>query len=405
MLKGNAGERDESLSLLASQVDTEEMLELLTRRYSWSQSDPKGGVFYPSMSAPELSLSIDESGLITEVRRHRRGTDATLPAIEAEIRAALVPDAERQVHSALFLAGLPVSGFYRAPGSVFQISPAPPDAPRPPAIMGDHPFVFQYQIVPSSDDSVTRQRSHRAVVEWIWFLNGVLGDRITLGSSSGGGQAWVHDPSRRAGDTTPRASVWAHEGYWYPDWQPPRAFLALGQALPEVDAQSYYGRFGSLDDRFDLPATMGSTVERYMGLSASQRVRFLRAAQWVTAAIQIAGVHRASAVIAQVAAIETLAFEERTPDICPVCGSDGNLRPTKRFVEFVENHAPGLSRTYYQELYDARSDLVHGRIGLHRDAPFRSHTAFASEPQNRTTERLSRVTSAVMINWLRHPTS
>ena len=113
---------------------------------------------------------------------------------------------------------LPVTGHYRAPDDAFQLAPAPPEAPRPPAVPGDHPFLLQFPVLRDTDPQVTAELSLRALSECVWFLNATLKGLYALPPRRSR-QMWVMCTDWSTGK--PEGVRWASEGYLIPGFTYP----------------------------------------------------------------------------------------------------------------------------------------------------------------------------------------
>ncbi|MBW2560883.1 MAG: hypothetical protein JRE40_08520, partial [Deltaproteobacteria bacterium] len=65
---------------------------------------------------------------------------------------------------ALILSGIPVEGSYRF-NDAFQIFPAEPEAPRPPAVLNHHPFVIEYRFI--VDETPREFPDGNRIPQWI----------------------------------------------------------------------------------------------------------------------------------------------------------------------------------------------------------------------------------------------
>jgi hypothetical protein len=113
----------------------------------------------------------------------------------------------RKVRRAIYFAAAPVVGSWRYHNR-FQIVPPPPQAPRPPAEMGDHPLILEVAYMHSSDFMISNERAGGEIG---LVLAGLL--------------PWVDDRSRVAihqewgipmdGSALPTRSIWTQATYMF----------------------------------------------------------------------------------------------------------------------------------------------------------------------------------------------
>jgi hypothetical protein len=395
--------------LHADLVDHQELLSLLSAHFGLSQGDRGGGVLYPREDVLRMRVRMKDDRIV-DIEPGPLFEPTEVVDLERKVREKLIDKQVPSIHTGIAFSLSTVNGFFRAPGDLFQLIPAPPQAPRPPYVMGDHPLVIEYPVVTSTDWSITGDRSRRALTEWVWFLNAILLDHFSTITSRSRHMwvmcpDWTPDP-QQSGPQVPNV-IWGQEMYIIPDWSPSTSGFSEPSwpAIATRPQNEYYRLFGSSGDALDLPDSFASDVQRFASLDQAKRRRFLLAAQWRTAAHNLWDSHISSSYIAQVAAIETLAYENEPPDHCSECGRDKNQRPTARFKDFLERFARGAgTRADHDRLYSLRSGLVHGETLLHHDSPVGHSLAFATN-EREPMDRLSAAVSVAMVNWLRFQTT
>lgn len=268
-------------------------------------------------------------------------------------------------------------------------------------MIADHPFVFEFPLRQSSDAFITIQRRTRKSLEWTWFLNAVLRTRITFI----GPRADYHwsiclseDPA-----LTQAGVKWSQEFYTIDGFKTQGdGFSACDEPnIAIIPYQDYYGVDVYRWDEFVAPDNLDALVGAFANLKPEDRLRFLRACQWVYVAYAHWVTHASSFYIALVAAIESLLPAAPTSEHCSVCGRDKGPGPTQRFQDFVEAHTKGETASKRKPLYALRSKLAHGGGLLQLDErPWAfSFTTSALEERDRWTE-LSTVVREVLIHWL-----
>jgi len=383
----------------ADQVDPDELLSILSSHFGRAESHREGEVFFPGAKDFRVRLRVDNDAIVDLELGHGLAVSEASD-LAREVREKLVENQSPVVARGIVFCSIPVVGHYLAPEDAFHLIPAPPQAPRPPAFVGDHPLVIEFPVTSSSDGLITAYRTGHALARWIWFLNAVLLDRFA--SYSRARQSWF----LTVGDLNAQPEVrWGSAGYFIPDWVPPAGgfTLPVGPEIASRPQDDYYTRRGvSVNETLTLPDSFEADVRRFLALGPGSRNRFLQGGQWVTASRDLWGSHMSAWYIAQVAAIETLVHQDEPPDVCAECGRDKNQRPTARFKDFLERYAPGTgSRTEIDRLYSVRSGLVHGGTLLHHDSPFGGGMLAFATNEREPMDRLSLAVTIAMVNWLR----
>jgi hypothetical protein len=391
-------------ALHTDSVDPHELLSLLLAHFGHAESDHEGTIAFPKRASARLIIRVRKA-LISNVQPGPAFEDAEAVDLGAKIERSLLDEQPPKVATGIAFSTHPVLGYFRAPEDVFQIFPAPPEAPRPPYLLGDHPFLLEYRFSPSSDGQVSNYRRSRALSEWVWFMNATLRDHISLI-----GPRSRHIWGLAAEDldaTTEWLPRWVQEFYsiqglmfisdHYRDAKSP--------AIDLVPEEVYYSRLGLSADPMVLPDSWSADIARLARVPAETRGRFLQAGHWLTAAHDMWDFHISSWYVAQVAAIETLAHKDTIRDPCPECGADRNPGPTRRFKDFLDQHAPGSgSRTELDDLYAVRSGLVHGGTLLSHDSPFGGGLLGFGEERSHM-DRLYLAVGRSLISWLRAASS
>ncbi len=387
--------------LYADRVDPDELLSVLSSHFGGAEGDREGGVLLPGAKDFRVRLRVDNDAIV-ELEFGPGLPEPEANDLAREVREKLIDDQAPVVARAVVFCSVPVVGHFAAPEDAFRLIAAPPQAPRPPAFIGDHPLVIELPVSASSDGFITAGRTGRALARWIWFLNAVLLDQFATYSRSR--QSWFLSVDRNVVGAQPEVR-WGQEGYSIPDWTPPADGFTVpaGPGIGIRPEGDYYARLGvSVHETLTLPDSFESDVRRFLALDPAHRDKFLRAGQWVTASRDLWGSHMSAWYIAQVAAIETLTHEKEPPDLCSECGRDKNQRPTARFKDFLGRYAPGTgSRSEIDGLYSVRSGLVHGGTLLHHDSPFGSGMLAFATNEREPMDRLSRAVTVAMVNWLR----
>jgi hypothetical protein len=186
-------------------------------------------------------------------------SEQELDELLAQVEADLKDDRIAEYGAEILFARRPVTGAFRFRSIPMQILPPPPEAPRPPAITADHPFVLEYPIQCSQTPQARYLRRRKNAVEWAWVLNALLYGSIKY-SSSRARQIWAIESGQS--NCSP---FWAQEFYIVPGFRAfTSALSAQGDSLPVVPADSYFGdgsaRANLPIDTFFLPDNFNSLV-------------------------------------------------------------------------------------------------------------------------------------------------
>lgn len=385
--------------LAAGAVVLDELLDLVAGYFGSGQQDPDGWIRYPAdgpvavraFARADGELQLERGPALTRDR-----VDDLRSRIETNLLASTGP---ASVTRAMF-TGRRVEGYYEPPNEAFRVGPVPPTAPRPPQLMADHPFVFEARVAGSADFMVTGYRASREAQRWAWVLNALLLDGVRLQSNILQGH-WVLSGAPGAA-LSERRIEWAQDMYWFDGLGAPGYVLPQeGPEIRRADVGEYYSRQGNDGSTLDVPSSLDASIEAYLALTAADRGRFLRAAQWFAAAREVAVAHRSSMFVALVAAIETLAFDQgRVAVPCPKCGRDVSSGPTGRFKDFLVEMAPGVPRAAADRLYGIRSRLVHGFETLQQDEPLAVTFKSSLLAEQEQTYMLHTLVRSALINWL-----
>lgn len=386
--------------LLPEGVDHYEVMNEIASYYGSSRSTPEDDVVFPNTDNYALRVT-SESGQVTSINSGPAWTQNDLALLQARIDEKLVQSTGMGVEAAILFAIHPVEGSFGHESKIIQILPAPAEAPRPPQLIADHPFILEFSTRQSNSGSVTNNRRSRGILEWTWILNAVLRTNVkSMGPRTR--QLWVITHDNR------EESRWGQEFYQVPGFVSRRdAFTALPEpSLPLIDSDRYYGAdYRGSGNVLELPDSLSDTIISIMELSYPQRARFIRACQWIYAANALWQHHVSSTYIALVSAIESIANLQPNSHTCTECGSSHQWPgPTRLFQEFLEDN---LSTELHlsggkQELFRVRSKLSHGQSLLYYDAAPWDHTLSTTMLRDiHAMDSMHVVARNVLYNWVR----
>lgn len=382
-----------------SAVHHAELMDLMLHHYGRATQPQASEVVFPD--EPTARLKVRTKGArITSVLAGPHFDAADFAALRGQVEASLLSGQTSTIACAIFFASAPVEGWYREADGAFHLRPAPARARRPPAFVGDHPFIFEFAAVASPDGRVTFQRLARSRTEWAWLLNALLVTTISVGSSRSR-QHWAVPIGQHRRFPLPE---WSQDMYWFGGFKSEQASFSRrhGQPITVLPDAAYYGALRPMGP-LQLPASLSRSLRAVRSLAPANREQFMRAAQWRYAASDLWDSHISSWYIAQVAAIEALASRPGSRTPCPTCGLDTSPGPTARFRDFLARYAPGLSPVSRSRLYDVRSGLVHGSSILHHDSPFGATLLPALGDERQRMDELHRSVQLAMLRWVEDP--
>jgi len=337
-----------------------------------------------------------------------------------------------------------VVGSWRGDRSGVQILPPPPEAPRAPMEMADHPFILEFPITGAPDDlwSITNHRRIREHSQLTRVLNVFLTPTVSFESSRNAEHFWAHIPPNTA-SVTPEAApsafiriaLWmrrklsgrvstAHqrqerdndngESRWLQRWfwaplgavvtdalSPPTA-----EKIEEIDPGAYYAGAGYDGKPLRVPTDLDDCLCRFRDL-AEGRAKFDRAAYWMDIASRQWNVSVSASFGSLVSAIESLTERGAVHTVdCPKCGkpqSHESPGATERFRSFFDTFAPGATlRERRSKMYALRSNILHGGDLMQFD----QNRDFGWAPPGWNETELHRelwsITSIALRNWLKN---
>lgn len=385
-----------------SQIDHRELLEILTLRYGtcWRVSEHE--ISFPASHDYRLQLKM-QHGQITTISSGESLSEQELNDLLDQVEADLKDEQIAVYGAEILFARRPVTGAFRFTSTPMQILPSPREAPRPPTMTADHPFVLEYPIQSSQTPNVRYLRRRKNAVEWAWVLNALLHGSIKY-SSSRVRTMWAI----KSGESI-CAPFWAQEFYIVRGF---RAFTSalseLGDPLSVVPADSYFGdrraRAHLPIDTFFLPDNFDSLVGAFLKLDCDSRRRFMRSAAAIYMAGELWDVSISSYFLACVQAIETL-VDRPSATPCPTCGKNTRPGPTQLFREFVDKYCQtsDVDQTVVQKLYSVRSALAHGSYLFEIDeAPFAANlgASVASHHELEISRSALTLAKEAARNWL-----
>jgi len=273
---------------------------------------------------------------------------------------------------ALILSGIPVEGSYRF-NDAFQIFPAEPEAPRPPAVLNHHPFVIEYRFI--VDETPREFPDGNRIPQWITnndisfktlkkiilLLTAFSHDRVFTYSHN---QSWFIPMGRMGEEPKSKEVQWGQECYMYNDFDGKIELFTetKSEQIKLIDANEFFNRYGrSVDQRFDFPENIDNLFALYFSLEEDEKQAFLSSCSLFDQGMKLWSEHPSLSFAAFVSSIETLItveHKDEKTETCKKCGQE-RYRITKKFSDFFGKYGsptPEFNK-YAQKIYKYRSRL------------------------------------------------
>jgi hypothetical protein len=387
----------------ADEVADSELVTLLSHHFQAGRMDPGSDVVELARGQdgePVLMLHY-VNGSLARIEPGPGLAADDVEQIRARIEDTALPSGNLQVGRQVFFSRPEVTGWWRY-RDMFQLVPAPADAPRPGFVMAMHPFVVEIAY-PATDDHLIRLVRER---QRFWEL-GLLLELLLHGSTHVLGDRkphhWVLDGSDEGIVTKYLNEGYGLDGFTFIT----DSFSDMSEihSMQEIPDDEYYAARGiSVDQKMAVPELMEAALDRYFDLAEPERERFLRACYWLQHASQVWDISHTSHYVALINAVEAL-LPSTESDPCPVCGKDQSKGPTAKFADFLDAYAPAKEfDPPRRELYRVRSKITHGHALLLSDTPRHwgvlEPAEFAEYERSGNTKKVVQV---ALLNWLLQP--
>jgi hypothetical protein len=386
------------------EVSPEEFRIVVGRGFPEGSHDGGDTVVYLRDHEPALSIVYDKHGVVTELHPGPALTDDDIAKLEAEMQN-LLADNGQAVRRAVCFCAIPVTISWRYRDD-FQIVPMPADAPRPPALVGYHPFTLEVKFCDSPNHLIAGER-HRRKLREINLLLAAFLPLVSDRSPFEGSQDWV---SLMGTDDEPfGASGWGQLGYRGAPTDGPQHDFSnpIGSHAALIADDEFYNRRGiSFESVFDLPASFPTLLDRYYASGNSRRNRVMRWAFWLNHAGLVWRLSQSATYMAATQAIEALRPQVSEGERCDSCNHVLGAGPTQQFINFVNRYMPrqdDKTEKGRRTLYSVRSALTHGGTLLDSDRDLGiGFGSFHPTPiqQREATGRVLRLARLVGVNWL-----
>jgi hypothetical protein len=391
------------LNRFPNEIDHRELLRVIQDHFGRAAFDEKGILHFPASDSAQLRVKVT-NGLIDDIEPGEDFAEDRFQELLMVVQRRLADSPGEFVARVILHSSRVIQGYWRDDELGLQLTPPTSEAPRPPVIMADHPFVLEVRLHEGGDGFITNERILRAAIEWGLVLNAVLRIPIVVPDPRIR-HLWVYDDEAKR-------SRWLQASYFTDSFEQPRSeFSKPAELIPVYPHDEYYESKvtpGAARDIATLPDSLSQILSAFAGLSHEERSIYLRAARWVQVATAVWDLNASSWVTAMVSALETLVPKpsERCRECgnvlgvgwCATCGSTVGV--SREFRDFVERYSRRSDYKMRQTIYSLRSRISHGSMLLAiDDTPWAFGATF--EPEHRQTmEDLLRIVRDVMVNWL-----
>lgn len=306
----------------------------------------------------------------------------------------------RKIGREISFAGQPVVGSWKGKRSGVQILPPPHEAPLPPVLMADHPFLLEFPLREASRWRITNHRRIREHERLSNLLNVLLTPGITV------------LPRRQdhfwAACKSDQEIQWVQQFYFAKIGKVVRATHSppAATSIAEIEDSAYYSARGNDCLPLRVPQDLDAMIAQYQRLPTQQRESFDRAAYWMNMASRQWNTSMSLSFTALVSAIEALTCRGVSHSVhCPDCDRTITHEApgaTERFRAFLEQYAGVvLDKARRSEIYALRSGILHGSSLITIDYDL----AHGWDPpwwnQRELHKDLWRVANTALRNWLR----
>jgi Apea-like HEPN len=325
------------------------------------QYDGRSDVLYLPLARDKCRVSLKFKGAQIVAIEPRAAFDcAEWNRICAEIEGSILKGPQKVGREFSFNT-FRVEGWWRGAQSGVQILPPPPDAPRAPAEIADHPFILEFPLQEASLWSVTNHRRIREHHRLTLLLNLLL-----LGTTK-----FLPDRQRHYwANVRPEAESgieWVQEFYFAKLGEAVTSEFSTptGDKLEEVASDEYYTVVGHDGLGLRVPDDLDESICRYQNLSSPLRAKFDRATYWMSMASRQWEDSMSASFASLVSSAEALTDKTIKHNVyCDKCNKEiphDVPGATENFRAFFEQYAPdpGL-RKRRNKMYAIRSKISHG---------------------------------------------
>jgi hypothetical protein len=396
--------------LHAQEMDESELQTIVSGHFGGASSASPNEVVFPGTAdSSKVALRFRfKKGQLAAINAGPALEEAHVATLQNVIESELSP-APPRVGTQVLFASMPVAGTFRFRDDL-QVLPAPSDAPTPPALIADHPFLLQFKYKPSQNVWLGTARRAAQARRLQLLLSALLEESIRSVNPFVEFH-WVIPPITPGKPMTgaPR-SMWCQEMYTFESLATLAecesfSDIAELRPLPLVDPVEYYTRRGIRSDQtLSVPANLGELLTRFFSASYDDQDRFIRASFWFDHA-RTAYLHsRSASFTSLISAIEALMPADQKLGDCPVCKRPLGKGATRRLNEFLDQYAPTDPKFQASRValyWQFRSQLSHGGALSHLDrASFFHGLGGSHQEEQELLDEVRQLVKVVLVNWL-----
>jgi hypothetical protein len=344
-----------------AEVSPPELEAILLKMFGGSTIPSPRVIEFHKRDGLSVRLTYDKNDRLISIACGEALDPDTSVRIADAVREQLLEVGPRVVGRRVLFALNPLKGAVTNLESGFKLFEAPREVPQGGPTDWEHPCILEAEVPSSSDGYITRIRLQRRLHEIELLLVGLM-PRMK-GAARGDHMVWVVDE----GVTAAPSTRIMRRGYEYPGLNDVGDFSPTDHLGTPPRAASRHYFFGTQSRILELPDDFEASLAAYRRISATARMKFLRAAHWQHTARRIRRISASGAHVALVNAIESLVEPARNGASCDACGKAERSGPTRLFSDFIETYGPDLEKKDRARLYEIRSGLVHGALLLDDD--------------------------------------
>jgi hypothetical protein len=390
-------EIEEKLGL--GRVNAEELVFLLDQHFKSAEFVSDHQIDYPDSAHVAISLKYGGTTLSAIVPGIGL-TEAVLEVIAEQVETKLLASPVPKVTHLTLFAHVPTEGYWRYKDRLV-IRRAPDEAPRPLALVGQHPLILEVSYEGAEDGFTNNIRRERESHQWALLLT-LLIPGVQLPRRVEFNRVWVV-PFTEFHPSAPRVSIEAQEVYLFPRRSTDESTLSSRGNLPEIKLVEVLRTTVEPGQSLEVPGTLAYCLDVFSALSEDERQKVLRAAFWLNHAADLYRLSKSASYQSLIQAVEVLIDVPRGQPKCNECGRSRGIGSTALFERFLDEYSPVSSglEPARRQLYGVRSSLSHGNSLLHLDEGILNNWYGPKSPFEHTLSRqASIICRQGIVNWL-----
>lgn len=348
-------------------VDSDELAFLLSQHFKSAAYPSDRRVDYPDTVPPVISLIYDDKGVVRRIIPGDVAEEALHPIIR-DVQEKLLAPAIAKTGNLILFGQFPTEGYWRYIDKLV-IRRAPDEAPRPMAMVGQHPLVLEVTYQGAEDGFTDRMRWDRESHKWALILT-LLVPGLQIPRRVEFNHTWVV-PMRDPSMLGPHTSIEAQEVYLFAGRRPQSEGLSEQGSLPGIELVREIPAGVGPGQVLVLPLKIQTWLDAFRSLDKAKETKILRSAYWLHHSIDVWRLSKSASYQSLIQAVETLIDVPKGQSNCPECHRTLGPGPTKLFSDFLEKYAPSPAepgpKSARNVLYGMRSSLVHGNTLLQMD--------------------------------------